>query len=393
MFSLMTYFALLWLFESGGALTELCAASKANDSCICKTQVTLNSVISIADCASINLESFSDVSQFVQNINFLDISRNKIENLEIEDKLSLGELETFIISYNKITNIEAGFFDSLTNLQELDLSHNNLSALPMLFQNNKNLRILNLSFNNIVSLQDGFFTFLTNLRNLDLSYNSPNLGKLLSSTPQFLHDKLNITPSLLHLRMDKIGLGELHIGYFNNFNNLTHLSLADNHLIVVPVVPYSLEYLDLSGSDFVQLQGKNLSYHSLKILKLKRLHLLKNIHHYAFYNLQALEELYISECRNLKEFNELVFGALNKNTILPLKKLSLARNGLKRLNNTFKFLIQQLDFIDLTDNPWFCDCNLLWFQEIDNFYKEDLIRYLRNYYCHINLCAYFKTHV
>lgn len=375
MVSLMTYFALLWLFESGGALTELCAASKVNDSCICKTQVTLNSVITMADCASINMESFSDVSQLVKDVNFLDVSRNRIENLENGDRVSRGELETFIISYNRIRNIEAGFFDNLTNLQKLDLSHNNLSVLPILFQNNKNLKILDLSFNNIASIEDGFFTFLTNLRNLDLSYNSPDLGKLLSSTPQFLHDNLNITPSLEHLRMDKIGLGELHIGYFNNLNNLTHLSLADNHLMVVPVVPYSLEYLDLSGSDFVQLQGKNLSYHSLKVLKLKRLHLLNNIHHYAFYNLQALEELYISECRNLKEFNELVFGALNKNTILPLKKLSLARNGLRRLNNTFKFLIQQLDFIDLTNNPWFCDCDLMWFQEIDNFYKGDSIRY------------------
>lgn len=375
MLLLITYFGLLLLlFESGSALTELCAESKVNGSCICKTQVTLNSVITIADCASINLEHFSDVSQFVENINFLDISRNKIEKLQTEDRISRVELETFIISYNAITDIGAGFFDNLVNLQELDLSHNNLSALSMLFQQNKNLKILNLSFNNILSVQDNFFTFLTNLRELDISYNSPNLGTLLSSTPQFLHDKLNITSSLQQLRMDKIGLGELHIAYFNSFNNLTHLSLADNHLTSIPVVPYTLQYLDLSGSAFVQLQGKNLSYHSLKVLKLKRLHSLTSIHHYAFYNLQALEELYISECRNLKEFNELVFGALNKNTILPLKKLSIARNGLKRLNHTFKFLIKQLDFIDLTGNPWFCDCDLLWFQEIDNFYKGDSIR-------------------
>ena len=139
-------------------------------------------------------------------------------------------------------------------------------------------------------------------------------------------------------------------------------------------MPYSVEYLDLSGSDISVLEVKQLSYHSLKTLRLDRMKKLENIHPYAFYNLEALEELSIRNCNNLKEFNELVFGAMFKNMVSKLKRLSLSGNALQHLNITYKYLFRTLDLVDLTDNPWTCDCDLLWLQEVDNLYKSDKIK-------------------
>jgi Leucine-rich repeat (LRR) protein len=361
---------------SGEAVEQLCSVKKGSNACICK-RITdeQNSIVTEADCARIDLETFPDQAQLVQDLNFLDLSHNNIANLDPQTKFSSVTLQTLDLSYNRITSVGDGFFTSIPNLRKLILRHNDITVLDddNVFPIPK-LLYLDLSFNNIKTLRANIFAPLVQLQVLDLSYNNASLGEWLAETPNSLRVSLGINPNISTLRLDNIGLKDLHNVSFNDYANLKHLSLADNHFTEVPRVPYSVEYLDLSGSGIEVLQAKELSYHSLKILKLERMKMLHSVHHYAFYNLQALEDLSLKNCHNLKEFNELVFGLIRRNTTLALRRLSLSGNGLQTLNSTYRFLFNNLDFIDLTDNPWKCDCDLLWLQEFDNLYRIDNVR-------------------
>ncbi|XP_044258711.1 chondroadherin-like [Tribolium madens] len=378
MFKFSFLFVFFVLFYYNEALNQLCSVRKEEKNCICK-RITDNEdlIATEADCVRTNFDYFPTSDQLPEDLNLLDLSHNSLTKLDAtETQFSSVTLETLKLSYNAINFISYGFFATIPNLRRLDLSHNNITSLDSdeIFQRNPKITHLDLSFNHIHTIQAATFLPLVELQVLDLSYNDHSLGEWLSQVPILSDSGLDINLNIMTLNLDNIGLKDVKNVFFSNYTYLTHLSLADNLFTEVPRVPYSLEYLDLSGSDISVLQAKHLSYHSLKVLKLERLKMLETIHHYAFYNLEALEELSVKHCHNLREFNELVFGALQKNEVTNLRKLSLAGNGLQSLNSTYKYLFRKLDFIDLTDNPWKCDCDLLWLQEFDNLYRSENVK-------------------
>lgn len=75
----------------------------------------------------------------------LDLSQNSISELQTSDILSLSKLRVFIISHNRIQYLDVSVFKFNQELEYLDLSHNKLEKIschPML-----NLKHLDLSFN------------------------------------------------------------------------------------------------------------------------------------------------------------------------------------------------------------------------------------------------------
>ncbi|EEZ97968.1 chondroadherin [Tribolium castaneum] len=375
-FSFLLVFSLL--FYHNEALNQLCSVRKAEKNCICKRITDSEDLIATeADCVRTNFDYFPTSEQLPKDLNLLDLSHNSLTKLDAtETRFSSVTLETLKLSYNAISFISYGFFAEIPNLRILVLSHNNIESLDSdeIFQKNPKITHLDLSFNFIHVIQAATFSPLVELQVLDLSYNNHSLGESLSQVRTLTDSGLGINPNIVRLSLDNIGLKDVQNGFFSNHTYLTHLSLADNRFTQVPRVPYSVEYLDLSGTDISVLQAKELSYHTLRVLRLERMKMLETIHHYAFYNLEALEELSVKHCRNLREFNELVFGALQKNEETNLRKLSLAGNGLQSLNWTYKYLFRSLDFIDLTDNPWKCDCDILWLQEFENLYKSENVK-------------------
>mgnify|MGYP005983854733 FL=1 len=379
MYKLSAAIVFIFLFFQNGASDQLCSVRKTENYCVCKrvTSQDESSVVTEADCSRIHLQSVPSQDQLTADLNLLDLSHNEIQELdENKNKLSSRTLQTLILSYNEISSISDKFFSEIPDLRKLILSHNKITTLDnrALFENCQKLTYLDLSFNHINTIQIDVFLPLVQLQFIDLSYNDNALGEWLTQNSDFLTHKLGLSLNISTIKLDNLNLTDLGNLYFVNYTNLKHLSLADNHFQEVPRVPYSVEYLDLSGSDISVLEVKQLSYHSLKTLRLDRMKKLENIHPYAFYNLEALEELSIRNCNNLKEFNELVFGAMFKNMVSKLKRLSLSGNALQHLNITYKYLFRTLDLVDLTDNPWTCDCDLLWLQEVDNLYKSDKIK-------------------
>lgn len=326
----------------------------------------------IGDCSGMSLTTFPGVWQ---HVNILDLAENKIQTLDSKrTKLKMVTLQILILSYNDIREISVDFFDGTTGLTELDLSYNNITTLDgKVFQNLKKLSKLDLSFNNFVTLSNGIFEALHNLKYLDLSYNL--LGKFLTSSKTIMSDVLKVNKDINHLKLDGLNLTHIDSTYFDDYKQLIALSLADNAFDKIPSIPYSTEILDLSGNLFTFISARYLNYHSLKELKLNRMPTLTDIHHYAFYNLYSLEKLYINDCPNLQMFSELAFDFLPKNYNLHPKVLSLARNGLQTLNESYEYIFNGMSYIDLRHNPWRCDCNILWLKEFKTkLYKSQEIR-------------------
>lgn len=326
----------------------------------------------IGDCSGMSLTRFPYVWQYV---NILDLRENKIQALDSKQtKLKMTSLQILVLSYNDISEISADFFDGTTYLTELDLSYNNITTLESnLFRNLNKLSKLDLSFNNLASLPNGFFGSLHNLEYLDLGYNL--LGKFLISSKTMMSDVLKVNKNIRLLKLDGLNLTHIDSTYFDGYKQLIRLSLADNAFENIPSIPYSTEILDLSGNRFTFISGRYLNYHSLKELRLNRMPTLTNIHHYAFYNLNSLQELFINDCPNLKSFSDLAFDWLPKNYQLHPKVLSLARNGLETLNETYEYIFHNMNYIDLRHNPWRCDCNILWLKDFKNkLYKSNEMR-------------------
>jgi hypothetical protein len=85
----------------------------------------------------------------------LDLSRNNITEIKIDDFRTLKRVETIYLSYNQIQTLHERSFEHVYCLQELDLSYNNIVHLPhSIFSNNHNLKKLYLKKNSLQFLGD-----------------------------------------------------------------------------------------------------------------------------------------------------------------------------------------------------------------------------------------------
>nr|CAI5868749.1 unnamed protein product [Callosobruchus analis] len=310
-----------------------------------------------ADCSA---RRISEIPPLKSKVNHLDLSFNNIQLLDHnKHNLSSQDLHVLELDYNQISKIDVAFFSRVSNLEVLDLSHNAIEALdPETFQNCKMLQQLDLSFNKMKHLPQDIFKHLVSIRALDLSYNL--LGSFLESTS--LVTNLSLSSHITELQLNGMNITSFPNDFFHRFEQLRYLSLTDNYLHLVPDLPRALEYLDLSGNKLASISARYLNYPTLKVLRLNRMESLRDIHKYAFIQLVALEKLYITDCPNLKQFNELAFDVLPKDTKIFPTFISLARNRLRKLNETYGFIFKNMKKVDLTNNPWHCDCHILWLQ-------------------------------
>ncbi|XP_044761720.1 chondroadherin-like [Coccinella septempunctata] len=359
---------IIYFLTSGTSENLRCGSLGTKDTCRCVVkfdEVTSMAIVE-AQCQYLELQEFpTPVSEEV--INSLDVSHNDLEQLEAADvSKSLGSsLISLSFCHNSISDIENVFFDSFPNLIKLDLSHNYLQTLEPkeLFDKLEKLQDLDLSYNEIDVLPDGIFASLKNLRKIDLSYNP--LYQILQD-PTALTNKLQINENLKYLGLDNVGITKIHAKCWNHFKALEHLSIADNPLDEVPQTSDTLEYLDISGTNITNLHENDLKYPNLKTLKMSRMENLTSVSAYAFYNLGILEELILTDSSSLSEFSGVAFGGLDRHTFpRKFKKFDLARNRLSSLNETYKFIFQELDTADISLNPWSCDCGVLWMKEMD----------------------------
>uniref|UniRef100_A0A665X5C4 Toll-like receptor 13 n=1 Tax=Echeneis naucrates TaxID=173247 RepID=A0A665X5C4_ECHNA len=315
----------------------------------------------------------------------LDLSSNRISQLECDDFANQTKLRQLNLYLNSITALKECVFKDLVQLQVLKLQSNRLSKLNGAFKDYlTNLRRLQLNNNTLTTIESGEFTGLQSLQNLTLHDNQ--IGKLEKGCFTGLG---NLTDMLL--QQNQIKEDELNPHLFNDLVNLRRLNLIDNHIkyenqSVLPYAPFSqlslLETLELTyqrgrGKSRLPtnfLQGlKNLQV--FKIRNIQLLSLNKDIFIHTpqlqeldmsanevvgltsewFKPIPNLKSLYISRT-SLSSLDFLIDANLTKLSFLQAKKnkYSIIREEVIRS-------VPALVYLDIEGNSFRCDCDNSWF--------------------------------
>ncbi|XP_011876812.1 PREDICTED: podocan-like [Vollenhovia emeryi] len=191
----------------------------------------------------------------LKDLNYLSVSANSIQNIEVNAFQDNNNLVYLNLSRNNINNLYPETFANLQYLKTLDLSGNKLQDVPQI-SNEIGITTLYINHNNIMELLP--YTFVQ----------MPNLTKLLLG-----ENKINKTD----------------INAFANLSVLEELDLSRNMLSAFPEgwteSLVSLKYLDLSNNRFTSLESLSLT----NTLPLIEIYLMMNSLEYL--NIRYLESL------------------------------------------------------------------------------------------------------
>ncbi|KAI6203456.1 LRRCT domain-containing protein [Aphelenchoides besseyi] len=297
----------------------------------------------------------------------LRLTRNSIRSLDIDVFSALPKLEHLDLSHNQISNIESEAFAGLEVLELLNLTGNNLQIVePRWFDGLSHLLVLDLSNNSLRSVSSAAFTGLVALESLELGNNELDHIHAHMFTAQRQLKALDLQNN----RVQTLGVGCL-----DGLTALVTLNLAGNPLRFVEtsnwIFTSALENLDLTGNLFESLDGVLNGLQHLRSLRLDYSTSLVGIEENVFDGIHHLESLSASHCPRLRFVHPATFARA-----LRLRRVDLAANAIETLDSkTFRWDL--LQHLELTGNPWHCDCTLLSFlpealQRINNRVAENV---------------------
>nr|AAM18891.1 unknown [Branchiostoma floridae] len=286
----------------------------------------------------------------------------------------LAYLQRLELGENKLTDFLAHVFDGLLSLTHLGLGNNGLTAVRAhYFHGLNNLFFLNLQDNEIIFIEETAFKDLESLQYLVLTSNC-------LSTVVGLQGLSN----LRHLDLDRNNFTSLQAGSFSGLEKLTHLTLAHNWINKMEREAFSglamLKWLSLADNRLTNLTSwafDGLS--ALEEIKLQH-NVIMAVESYAFYGLEQMTKLDMKghsiatipdnafmglhnlteldlSLNQIKTFGKKAFHGLDN-----LRVLQLQQNEITVLDEkVLKQVLEHVRKIDIQDNPFFCDCNLLWF--------------------------------
>lgn len=336
------------------------------------------------------------------NASVLLLDHNRIRVLKDEDFRRLDQLIVLDLSFNRINETGKDIFSGLQQLETLNLSYNPLPTRLQdgFFSKLSQLEELNLTSTRI-EFNQGAFVNLTNLRVLVFRENR------LFRFPRFLHQNKTLLPRLQELYLNRNSLEAIH---HQGLESLEVLSLGDNKITTMygkTLLGFkNLKYLTLYQNALITIDKTAFCSNSLRKLDLAftRFRLTRRTRN-VFNCIPNLEELSLVRCqvtdvrdsfRNttklrklnlastgfsderlslLRHLRALEWLSLQDNSIHALHKsmfetfshslkvLALGSNRITTVNMTSlpERLWKNLDKIDLSDNPFTCDCDLSWF--------------------------------
>uniref|UniRef100_A0AC34FY40 LRRCT domain-containing protein n=1 Tax=Panagrolaimus sp. ES5 TaxID=591445 RepID=A0AC34FY40_9BILA len=344
--------------------------------------------LSLVD-AKLKLLDSASISVY-QELEYLDLSNNEIEELPSDFLVGFLKLKEVKLQNNKIRLISDDLFKELPSLEILDLSQNKIERIMSdAFLELKELSSLNLSSNNLHMISSKSFNGLSGLSELDLSGNQ--FEKLQRETFDQLTglaymslkiNKIKMLPRLIFTeqkKLVKLDLGRNSIesieeGAFSGLHSLKSLDLSSNRLSDISSRnwPYlsELEILDLTKNNFATIYaGFFEGLGSLRSLMLSGNEDLQRIELNAFAGLYKLDFMEARDCPHLNFIDEFAFEHPNQ-----LKSVDFANSALTNLPiNLINW--RQLDSLELSGNPWKCDCELLRFlpETLKNLRKKSNI--------------------
>lgn len=287
----------------------------------------------------------------------LHLNSNKISTVTNTTFQGLNSLTVLNLKRNLLEELTTGVFTTIPRLEELNLGQNRISRIePRAFAGLSALRILYLDDNQLSSVPTTSFSLLGSLAELHVGLNA------FSYLPDDVFAGLN---RLTVLDLNGAGLFNISESAFRGLPGLRSLNLSGNRLSVVPTNQLSgltrLEELYIGQNDFLALES-----HSFK--GLKNLKILEII---GAAQLERIEKGAFEDNINLETATFIInkrLAVIEDSTLLGLPKLkhvSLRDNAIVTLSETV-FIGKELKQLDLSDNPIFCDCQLLWLHELLN---------------------------
>lgn len=309
-------------------------------------------------------DSLPDNIHFPPHIEYVDFKNNKITELSGSNFRNGSKVRVMYFANNHIMSIENDTFKRMPNIETLDLSHNDLVRLDSLTFNGLNKLIsIDLGYNRLIQFNPNLFANKRiPLRELRLNHNEiKELNEESFSSLQNL-DALDLEDNIL---------SELPENLFMYNEKLRDLKLSMNRFVNVPNAALKgakvLSILELSSNRFKELNYKHFeSLTQVTKLRLSRITTLERINEHAFQDLVNLRLLYIEYNRKLTSIHPYAFHSNNtEGPICEITEISLKGNSLTTLSRETLNWVDIQD-IDLSENPWKCDCHLRWITDIMN---------------------------
>ncbi|KAK2163292.1 hypothetical protein LSH36_82g03055 [Paralvinella palmiformis] len=278
-----------------------------------------------------------------------DLRLGNLPRLNLRALANLSRLNTLRLQNNKLVEIP-NFYDSSTNesllpnLRALYLDYNNIRNLPTTPVGLDKLQFLNLRGN-----------LLTNITSREISVLSPKLDTLFLNTNRHLRlDQSSFSTTLKRLELRDCGL------YFNSrVRNVFHNLKA---MVGLSVSMNDFDYRNDKVFGILFHGMLNLEYLSVEHSRIK------SIPRMTFDGLFNLKKLTLNDNRIMT----LVPGVFRD--LRSLNKLSLAGNSLSVVQEALLGgLIPPLYELNLSRNPFVCDCDLLWFLSLIRGHNVQLI--------------------
>ncbi|XP_078697995.1 uncharacterized protein LOC144925746 [Branchiostoma floridae x Branchiostoma belcheri] len=317
----------------------------------------------------------TEVLRHSRNLTDLDLKANNITIIEENAFIGLESLQKLQLQRNNIKTLPERVFDPLHALTYLDLSSNNLNTIPpALFKRLLNLQSLSLAGNGIVRIDNTTFVGLNSLTHLDLSFNL------------FTTARNVVAPSLKSINFKGNQITSLKANEFSGLGNLVSLSLEGTGIETIERRAFQglgkLNLLDLSQNRLRTITSRMFEdLENVTKINLSLNLLLSEIEPFGFYGLRRLKALVIRyylwtiHPHAFAGLDSLVFLDLSHNQVYKVGRHAFdGLHNLKRFHlvktkiavfeeETFGHVIRQANRIRFEENPFFCDCRLLWFVE------------------------------
>ena len=315
---------------------------------------------------------FMDPNAFagLDQLRLLNLTWNKMSSFPDNVFAPLRQLTVIGLDHTtsgKCDNFNSMSFGSYNStLKAVSLKYNRLFDSPKFLRNSSKLSLLpfvesfDMEHNYLRSLKAEKFLGLENVENL---YFGNNQIKFIENDCFMDLKKLKV------LIMDKNNLGQVSSHAFWSVS-LQFLSLADSDRFVLN------ETIQVNFEKIPDLRILNIRNANIKHESVKRASLFANCKKMVELNMQGTKMLsfqakeYLQHFTNLKKLNLIAnnIETVDRETYEPfattLKELHLGNNRISMINITSlpALLWTQLDFIDLSGNPWSCDCRIVWFK-------------------------------
>ena len=266
------------------------------------------------------------------------------------------------------------------SIRVLRLDGNNVRKITKLHASYRNLQALTVVNNSISDIEDEAFIELSNLTQLSLSINK------ISDLRKKMFSGLK---SLTRLDIDYNVITELHAHDFcpGSLPVIERINLENNRISSIDDEAFGkkndhMRELRLSGNELTGVPSPNLLIRLpyLRKLELNRNTEISSIPDSSFVNLNDLEYLTLDSC-GITSMSRLSFTGLSRvqelrlghNSIpdvpsgifggmTSLQKLILHNNKLQTLAQD-RLPLSQLTELSLEQNPWVCDCSIVWMQD------------------------------